>query len=402
MASSTADVDDAETRLLSGYSGRMVTLAALGWMTVLLGRQVIPPLLPTIIDDLSITSARAGFALTLMMGVYALLQYPAGRLSDALSRKTLMVPALGGTVIGFVLLGTVTTYPQLLVATLLIGACPAFYFTPSRAFLSDLFVERRGQAFGVQATAGLGGSALAAGIAVVALNVATWQAAFLPAIVLLVLVGASFHRWSHESYVFTLEDVDLDVVATFERLLRSSRIRRLLVVRIAFGFTFQSVISFLPTLLHADKGFSTALASGSFALLYVVGSVSAPAAGRLSDRFDRSRVVLASLAGALLGLVVLVVGVRPSIIVGGIVVMAAGLSALFPVLQAYFMDAFPDASMGGDFGAAKTVYTGIASVGPTYVGVVATRQSYVVAFAGLTVVILAAIALVVTFDDGGT
>jgi len=59
------------------------------------------------------------------------------------------------------------------------------------------------------------------------------------------------------------------------------------------------------------------------------------------------------------------------------------------------MDLFPDDSLGGDFGASKTVYTGIGSLGPTYVGVAAAHFSYTAAFAGLTVMLFLAIGLVV-------
>lgn len=90
--------DHKQERLLTGYSGRMVLLIALGWMAVLLGRQALPPLLPTIIKQLVISPARAGFALTLMMGLYALLQYPAGRLSDIIPRTTLLTASIGGIV----------------------------------------------------------------------------------------------------------------------------------------------------------------------------------------------------------------------------------------------------------------------------------------------------------------
>ena len=38
--------------------------------------------------------------------------------------------------------------------------------------------------------------------------------------------------------------------------------------------------------------------------------------------------------------------------------------------------------MAGDLGAMKTIWTGIGSFAPTYVGVVATRWSYGLAFAG--------------------
>jgi hypothetical protein len=46
------------------------------------------------------------------------------------------------------------------------------------------------------------------------------------------------------------------------------------------------------------------------------------------------------------------------------------------------MDIFPDQSKGGDLGAFKTVYEGLSSLGPTYVGVVVGVATFDVAFGG--------------------
>ncbi|MFB6300249.1 MAG: MFS transporter [Halobacteriales archaeon] len=402
---STTPTDDDTAGLLTGYPGRMVLLLAFGWLSILLGRQALPPLLPTIIEQLRLSPARAGVALTVMMGLYSLLQYPAGRLSDGLSRTTLLVGSIGGMLIGFGLLATVSNYPQLLLGTAFVGLSSAFYFTPSRAMLSDLFVERRGQAFGLQTTAGMGGGALAAGVAVGALRYATWQAAFLPTMVLLVGVGVLLHRWSHESYVLSRAAIEFDFRGTVGRLVWRSRIRRLLLMRALVAFTFQGIVGFLPTFLQIEKGFSTTLASASFALVFVVGSLMGPPAGRLSDIWPRLRVVLGALGVGIAGLIGLLVGASPAIVIGSIIALAAGLASLFPVMGAYFMDLFPDRSVGGDFGAAKTVYTGLGSIGPTYVGVVAAQQDYTIAFVGLLGLLVLAVVLLVTLqppasDDG--
>ncbi|MFB6212147.1 MAG: MFS transporter [Halobacteriales archaeon] len=398
-STTTADETDTDAGLLTGYSGRIVLLVAFGWFSILLGRQALPPLLPTIIEVLRISPARAGVALTVLMGLYSLLQYPAGRLSDALSRTTLLIASIGGMILGFGLLGTVTNYPQLLAGAAVLGVSSSFYFTPSRALLSDLFVERRGQAFGIQTTAGMGGAALAAGVAVGALRYATWQAAFLPTIVLLVGVGILLHRWSHEPYVLSRDELDFDFRGTVGRLLFQPRIRRLLFMRALTAFTFQGIVGFLPTFLQVEKGFSTTLASASFALVFVVGSVMGPLAGRLSDLFPRLRVVLGALFVGIIGLLGMLLGGAAAVVIVSIVAMSMGLASLFPVMGAYFMDLFPDRSVGGDFGAAKTVFSGLGSIGPTYVGIVAASRSYTIAFAGLLVLLVLAVGVLLTLQS---
>jgi MFS family permease len=75
--------------------------------------------------------------------------------------------------------------------------------------------------------------------------------------------------------------------------------------------------------------------------------------------------------------------------------MAAGLAAIWPVMNAYVMDLFPDANMGGDLGATRTVFMGIGSVGPLTVGVVADVMTFSTAFLGLVLCLLASTVILV-------
>jgi MFS-type transporter involved in bile tolerance (Atg22 family) len=52
------------------------------------------------------------------------------------------------------------------------------------------------------------------------------------------------------------------------------------------------------------------------------------------------------------------------------------------------MGIFPDANMGGDFGILRLFYMGVGSLGPTYVGLVAQRANYDLAFFGIIGVLL--------------
>lgn len=368
-------------RLFTGYTGRLSLALAAGWFATRLGRNVLPPLLPTISEDLAISPATAGFVLTLMWGIYAALQYPAGRLSDQWSRTTVLTVSLAVMVAGYLLLSAVTTFPVLLAGVTLVGVGGGLYFVPTRAFLSDLFVERRGQALGLQQASGAVGSAAAGGLVVVALTYATWQSAFLPVAALMAVSLVALARWSAERYV--VSRVNLEVRGTAARVFRTSEIRWIVVAYSAYVFTWQAVVGFLPTFLQAQKDFSPALASLSFSSLFVVAVVAGPGAGRLGDRIAHSTVATGALAASVVGLAAVVLAPSLPGVVAGIVALALGTRSFPPVMQAYLLSLFPDESMGGDFGALKTVYTGVGSLGPAYVGLVAQRFDYAVAFGGL-------------------
>jgi MFS family permease len=375
--SGTAD----DERLLRGYAGRLLLAASLGWLAIQAGRLLVSPLLPAIIADLGISEFQAGIALSVIWGLYALLQFPSGRLSDRLSRKTLLVAGLVLVAAGFALLASAPTYLLFLAGAAVVGVGAGLYPTAARALVSDLFVARRGQAFGIHTSSGDLGGVAAAGLATVVLAVAVWRAAWLPVVTVLVLVAAALHVWSREEYV--LARADLAVGATARRLLGNGDLRWLLVAYALYAFSWQAATGFLPTYLQVGKAFSPGVANAGFGALFVVGVVVKNLAGSLSDRVPRSTVAPAALALAALGLVAVVLSSTPVAVTAGVVAFAAGLMAFPPVMQAYLMDAFPDDSAGGDLGATRTVYIGLGALGPTYVGGVASVVSYDAAFAGL-------------------
>ena len=390
VSESTAAAD--RERLLTGYSGRLLVAVSVGWALIQTGRLVISPLLPAITDGLRISSVEAGFAMTVIWGLYALLQYPSGRFSDHLTRTTLLVGGLCLLCLGFSLLGGAPTYLAFLAGAAVVGLGAGLYPTPARGLVSDLFVRRRSQAFGLHTASGDVGGILAAGLATAVLAVATWRSAFAPVVVVLAAVALSLHLWSREGY--DVERVDLAVVETGRRLFAESRLRWLLVAYSLYAFTWQSAVSFLPTYLQASKGFSPGLANAGFAALFVVGAVVKPLSGGLGDRLPRGLLTAGVLALAAGMLSVVVLASADAVVLVAVAGFSAGLMAYPPVMQAYLMDAFPTDSMGGDLGAMRSLYIGIGALGPTYVGVVADLLTYRVAFAGLVGCLLASSALI--------
>lgn len=220
---------------------------------------------------------------------------------------------------------------------------------------------------------------------------------FIPSALLLIGVGLLLHRWRNEPYAFRRGDRTLPVRGTVGRLVRSTRVRRLLTAHTLFAITTQSVIGFLPTFLQFEKGFSPALASAGFALVFVIGGIVGPLAGRMSDRLSRLWIIFGGSVCLLVGLGGLVgTAVVPTVLFA-VAVLSVGMGTILAVTPAYLTDLFPESSVGADFGAAKTIYTGIGSLGPTYVGAVAVRPGYGVAFATLVPLVLLGIGFILAF-----
>jgi len=101
------------------------------------------------------------------------------------------------------------------------------------------------------------------------------------------------------------------------------------------------------------------------------------------------------------GLLLTVYAATPLTVILSVVVLAFGTKAYPPVMQAHLMDHFPDETAGADLGAARTIYIGVGSLGPTYVGVLSTHFDYATVFIGLVacLIVSAMITLWFTFED---
>jgi len=374
-------------RLLGGYAGRLLLVSSVGWAMIQAGRLVLSPMLPTVQVELGLSNVEAGIPFTVMWGVYALLQYPSGRISDRLTRKPLLVGGLVVAAVGFVLLGSAPAYPALLLGAVVVGIGAGVYPTAARALLSDLYVDRRGQAFGLHTASGDVGGVLAAGVAALVLAV-SWRFAYPPFVVVLLLAAVAIHVWSDETY--DLRRVDLGIAETLHRLLGNATTRRLLFAYVLFALTWQSSVAFLPLFLRSAKGLPPEIATASFGALFVVGAATKPVSGWVGDSLGRTRVAAGSLLMGAAALAVVVRSTWTAAVILAVLVFAVGLMAYPPVMQAALMDAFPDASMGGDLGGMRTVYIGLGSLGPTAVGLVADVAGFGLAFIALVGCLLVA------------
>jgi len=374
-----------------GYRTRMLVVLSLAWAALQCGRFLLPPLLPRIQGSLGLSPAAAGLALTLHGVVYAAVQYPSGAYSDTLSRAALIFPGFVIVLAGFGMLSFAVATPIFLVSVVVLGVGKGLFTSPSRAMVGDLFTDRRGRALGLY-TAGTDlGGLLAAGLAVAVLTT-TWRLAFVPVVVALALVTVLFLVWNEDPY--DLRRIQLSPGDTLGRIAASPAQRDALVAYSLFYFVIGGIVNFYPSLLVAG-GFGEGLASGAFALLFLICILTKPVAGDISDRFSRLGVSIVGLLLGAAGIAVVVVSDSLLAVGVGTVVAAAGFKTQFPIADAVVMETAPAGNRGGDLGAARAVFLCASALGPGFVGLVAQVSDYEVAFwalAGLFVLAAAVLA----------
>ncbi|MER6008140.1 MFS transporter [Nonomuraea angiospora] len=127
-------------------TSRLYPLAA-GNFAIGTGMFVTAGLLPPISKELGISSSAAGQLMTVFALAYAVLSPVLAALTARLSRRTLLLVALGVFVLGNVLTALAPTYP-LVMATRVVAAAGAAMFTPTASGVANALTEpeRRGRA----------------------------------------------------------------------------------------------------------------------------------------------------------------------------------------------------------------------------------------------------------------
>jgi predicted MFS family arabinose efflux permease len=363
----------------------VLAVVAIGWLLVLGTRFLVPALLPEIRADFGVSNAAAGAALTLLWGVYALTQFPAGVFVDRVGeRRLLLVSLLAGST-GALAFATSAGFPGFLVACVLFGTGTGLYIPPVTTLLTERFPDAGGTALGVTLAAGsvgatvlpLTGAALAVrhdwrlGIGFVVPLLATAAVG----VRLVVPPGehdptGSLDRSRHRARQFVVE-------------VFGKRQVRLSVVGITvLTFTHQGLVTFMPTYLVAVKRPQPTTAATLFGLLFASGAVIQPVAGRVADVLGRRRTLAGLTAFSVLPLGALPFAHgTPSI---GVLVVLIGLRVgVTPVNDSYVIDSLPARVRGSGYGLLRSVTLLLSATGSLAVGVVADGGLFDAAFLGL-------------------
>jgi predicted MFS family arabinose efflux permease len=389
------EYDDRE-QLFSGHSGRILFIVTGISLLLSLSSRLLPPLLPAIMDDLAITAFLAGTALTVERFVKAGAEYPSGKSADQLSRTTVLALCAGTVIVSLLLMSIAVSYVLFLVGVSILGLGRGMYMPPARALLADIFKNKRGRASGINElgveTAGILGAVGAIGV----LAVSNWRGAFIPLAILFIPFLIGLIILSKEP--LKISRVSFEIKETLSKVLRIRLYRRLLLVYSFFSIGVIGVTAFLPTFLTEIHGFSVARASSAYALLFVVGFFAKPISGYASDQIPRLYVATTALFTAAVGLLLLVHIPVFWVIILGVLVFAAGTRGVTPPLESFLMDRIPDEEMGGDFGAIRTLYLLVGSIGPGFAGYSASTIGYVSAFSSFVVFFLLGAVLLVAIS----
>ena len=254
----------------------------------------LSPLLPLLIEKLSLTLTQAGFLSTVMQ-LPALLNPYIGVLADRISVRYFVILAPAITAVPMSLIGVAPSYGVLLLLLFITGISVSIFHVPSPVMIANLSAARKGRGMSFYMTGGelartIGPLVAVAGVSLMGLE------GFYPVMVF----GLISSGWLY----LKLRDVpvnevrikrNLTALQTWHRLRHI--LRPLTAILVSRGFMHASLTAFLPTYINQQTG-NLWLAGVALTMFEVAGVAGVLTAGTMSDLFGRRKTLLVSLIGA--------------------------------------------------------------------------------------------------------
>ena len=254
----------------------------------------LSPLLPLLIDKLSLTLTQAGFLSTIMQ-LPALLNPYLGVLADRISVRHFVILAPAITAVPMSLIGVAPSYGILLLLLFITGISASIFHVPAPVIIANLSAARTGRGMSFFMTGGelartIGPLVAVAGVSLLGLE------GFYP----VMIFGLTSTFWLY----LKLRDVPVGDVHTKRNVSALQTWRKLryilwplTLILFSRGFMHAAMTAFLPTYINQETG-NLWLAGIALTLFEVAGVAGVLTAGSMSDLFGRRKTLLVSLIGA--------------------------------------------------------------------------------------------------------
>jgi FSR family fosmidomycin resistance protein-like MFS transporter len=371
-----------------GFQTRRVAIIAGGHAVHDTYPAFLPPLLPRLIDELSLSNTAAG-SLQAFLSIPSLLQPFVGRLADRTTLRAVVVAAPGVTAVLMSLLGWAPTYAVVSIVLFVAGISVAGFHAVAPAAVGRLSGDRLGHGMGLWMVGGEVGRTI--GPVIVVSTIGLLGLRSMPVLAVFG-VAASAVLW------LQLRDAPLEPpttatpVAWRPALASMRRVMLVLSGIVAMrALMMMAAITYLAVFL-TEEGVTEWFAGASLSIVEAAGIAGALAGGWVSDRIGRRSVLLVGHVAAplcLLGLLAADGWLRVPVLLA----LGVTLLSIQPVNMALVQEQFPHVRAFAN-GVYLSLSFAIRSVAAVVFGVVADAYGLRSAFAAAAAAMLAAIPLV--------
>ena len=295
--------------------------AAIHWY-----QQLFPVIIPSIKATLGLNDVQVGGLSTVREALGGILMMPSGYLADSFAkyRPLIMAFALACGGVAYFLAGRAPNYFWILLAMGLVGLASAAWHPASVGSLSSRFPERRGMALAIHGVGASVGDTIGPLCVGALLLFVGWQRLMqfhlLPALIMAIILWRSLSSIYREEAPGPSFRAYLDGI---KNMLRQRSVLAIMIASALMGMGRLSVLTFLPIYIIDDLDYSSFWLGFYLMLLHLMGMVSQPAMGLVSDTFSRKTVLLPAFIA--LGLLYLVFPWADSSLQLGLVIGAMGL-----------------------------------------------------------------------------
>jgi FSR family fosmidomycin resistance protein-like MFS transporter len=254
----------------------------------------LAPLLPLLIEKLSMSLTQAGFLSTIMQ-IPALLNPYIGLMADRISVRYFVILAPALTAVPMSLIGMAPSYGVLLILLFIAGISVSVFHVPAPVMISELSAARKGRGMSFFMTGGELARSVGPLVAVAAVTVFGLED-FYPVMVFgLFSTGWLYFQFRMAPVKQVSSNRKLSILETWHNL--SYVLLPLTAIMVTRGFMHASMTAFLPTYIKMETG-NLWLAGFALTLFEVAGVAGVLTAGSISDWFGRRKTLLVSLLGA--------------------------------------------------------------------------------------------------------
>jgi FSR family fosmidomycin resistance protein-like MFS transporter len=254
----------------------------------------LSPLLPLLIEKLSLSLTQAGF-LSAVMQLPALVNPFIGMLADRVSLRFFVILAPMMTAVPMSLIGLAPTYGVLLLLLFMVGISIAMFHVPAPVMIARMAGGKKGRGMSFFMTGGELARTVGPLTAVAAVSLFGLEGFWPIMVVGIAASGWLYIRFRRVDLSFHNTKKKTSLVRTFSNMRHV--LLPLTIILLARSFMHGSMTAFLPTFIRSQSG-NLWLGGIALTLFEAAGVAGVLTAGTLSDRLGRRRMLLISLVGA--------------------------------------------------------------------------------------------------------
>ena len=274
------------------------------------------PLLPMLSAAFGASAAAVSLVVTASTMAVAIAAPLAGMLADRLGRKRVMVPAAFLLVVPTVLAATAHTLGQLLFWRFLQGALTPGIFAVTIAYINEEWVDGAGAAVAAYVTGTVLGGFSGRLLAGVVAAHSSWRWAFVMLGVLNAIGAVAIWRWLPPGRRFAGARRGSSTIGPMLRHLKNPRLLATYAVGFCVMFTMLAAFTYVNFYLAAPPFRLGTQALAMIFVVYLVGAVVTPFAGRLIDRLGPRPTLLIAFSGGIAGISLTLVHSLPAVMIG--------------------------------------------------------------------------------------